>query len=63
MNNLKPKELNPFLHPIPYLTPNTELGSFPLGRGLAKVPYFSQPPLIPTSRAQEILQGIASQLT
>lgn len=60
-NNLKHEELKTFLHPIPYMTPNAESGSLPLGRGLAKVPRFSQPPLIPTGRSQKILQGIASQ--
>lgn len=63
VNNLKYKELNPFLHPIPCMTPNTEMASFPLGRALAKALRFSQPPLISTGRAQEILQGISSQLT
>lgn len=63
VNNLKCKELKPFLHPVSYMTPNTEFGSFPLGRGLAKALRFSQPPLIPRGRAQEIPQGIDSRLT
>lgn len=63
MNNLKHKELKPFLHPVPDMTPNAELGSFALGRGLAKARRFSQPPLIPRGRAQETLQGTDSQLT
>jgi len=45
------------------VTPNAELGSFPLGRGLAKVPRFLLPPLIPAGRAQDMPEGIASQFT
>lgn len=61
-NNLKHKDLSPLLYPMPYKTPNTDLNPI-LGKGLAKALVFFTGTFNPSSKAQGILQGIASHPT